>query len=247
MSNEIDELRAQLKELLAQNARIELRLAQVRQTRDGRDGLDGRDGDLGLTGDRGERGEKGLPGDRGLQGLAGDRGERGEKGEQGVRGDAGRDGERGERGADGQDGERGFTGKDGLIGQRGQKGDKGETGETGEIGPRPDHEWDGTKLRFEKASGVWGKYVDLRGERGESGGGRLPKNVGAGTFNPGGSFDPDSLGLADPLITPQQIIVKQNGVWLRMNWDDFVVLVGAPPPTGQRYADDYADHYTVYE
>lgn len=42
-------------------------------------------------------------------------------------------------------------------------------GGTGEIGPRPDHEWDGTQLRFQQIDGSWGAYVDLRGPAPEHG------------------------------------------------------------------------------
>lgn len=51
----------------------------------------------------------------------------------------------------------------GLAKPRAKKGDKGDKGD---IGPMPRHEWDGTALRFEKAPGEWGEYVDLRGPRG---------------------------------------------------------------------------------
>ena len=33
----------------------------------------------------------------------------------------------------------------------------------------PDHEWDGTQLRFENTDGTWGDFVDLKGEQGEQG------------------------------------------------------------------------------
>jgi PKD repeat protein len=33
----------------------------------------------------------------------------------------------------------------------------------------PDHQWDGTRLRFEEPDGKWGKYVDLRGRPGQNG------------------------------------------------------------------------------
>jgi hypothetical protein len=39
----------------------------------------------------------------------------------------------------------------------------------GEVGPMPKHEWDGTRLRFEKPDGSWGQWVDLRGVRGVNG------------------------------------------------------------------------------
>ena len=42
-------------------------------------------------------------------------------------------------------------------------------GEQGPAGPMPDHEWKGTKLRFQKPDGTWGKWVDLRGTAGKDG------------------------------------------------------------------------------
>lgn len=35
-------------------------------------------------------------------------------------------------------------------------------------GSTPDHEWDGTMLRFQKSDGTWGEFVDLRGLQGET-------------------------------------------------------------------------------
>lgn len=39
----------------------------------------------------------------------------------------------------------------------------------GTVGATPDHEWNGTQLRFEKPNGSWGEYVDLKGEQGIKG------------------------------------------------------------------------------
>jgi len=36
-------------------------------------------------------------------------------------------------------------------------------GETGDTGPMPDHDWDGTQIRFQKSDGTWDVYVDLIG------------------------------------------------------------------------------------
>lgn len=33
----------------------------------------------------------------------------------------------------------------------------------------PEHQWEGTKLRFEKEKGIWGDFVELRGQSGSSG------------------------------------------------------------------------------
>lgn len=47
--------------------------------------------------------------------------------------------------------------------------------EKGPNGDKPDHEWIGTGLRFEKPDGEWGELVDLRGPRGPR------SSVGGGT------------------------------------------------------------------
>jgi hypothetical protein len=72
-------------------------------------------------------------------------------------------------------------GKDGL---QGPDGERGARGPAGPVGPAPEHEWDGTKLRFELPDGSWGEKVDLRGPKGEAGrdgvgGGVLVKQVAA--------------------------------------------------------------------
>lgn len=55
---------------------------------------------------------------------------------------------------------------DAVLRTQGADGKKGEKGEKGDA---PDHEWQGTKLRFEKPSGGWGEYVELRGPKGARG------------------------------------------------------------------------------
>lgn len=50
----------------------------------------------------------------------------------------------------------GPSGKDGKDGKsiKGDKGDKGDM---------PAHQWDGTRLRFERPDGTWGQWVELKG------------------------------------------------------------------------------------
>jgi hypothetical protein len=74
-----------------------------------------------------------------------------------------------QRGIQGEQGEKGDKGEQGEQGIQGPKGDKGDKGDRGEVGPMPKHEWDGTRLRFEKPDGSWGQWVDLRGVRGVNG------------------------------------------------------------------------------
>jgi len=49
---------------------------------------------------------------------------------------------------------------------RAERPAKGDPGPPGPRGPKPEHQWRGTKLRFEKADGRWGKWVDLQGPDG---------------------------------------------------------------------------------
>lgn len=82
-------------------------------------------------------------------------------------GPAGVDGKPGHAGCPGAVGP---DGQPGPVGPQGPKGDPGERGPQGPKGDKPDHEWVGTGLRFEKPDGTWGQAVDLRGQRGQRGG-----------------------------------------------------------------------------
>lgn len=57
-------------------------------------------------------------------------------------------------------------GKDGIPGTHGKDG---RDGERGERGPAPEHEWDGSALRFQDPDGTWGDFVDLEGPAGKDG------------------------------------------------------------------------------
>lgn len=59
-----------------------------------------------------------------------------------------------------------------VLGPRnrvGPQGDPGKPGKQGKIGPAPEHEWQGTKLRFQNSDGSWGDFVDLKGPKGKEG------------------------------------------------------------------------------
>lgn len=45
----------------------------------------------------------------------------------------------------------------------------------GAMGPMPEHEWNGTSIRFQQTKTTWGEYVDLQGPQGPQG---LPGDVG---------------------------------------------------------------------
>lgn len=103
-----------------------------------------------------------------------------------------------------------------LLKARGADGQKGEKGDTG---PMPDHEWQGTKLRFEKPGGGWGELVDLRGPKGARGD-RGPSGQGGGAGGPAPvapPFDIDSLPAAT-WSTPAEFLVQQGGQWVRASY-----------------------------
>lgn len=153
-------------------------------------------------------------------------GPQGERGIDGERGPIGADGPTGPRGADGATGPAGPRGPVGPKGDKGDKGEKGDKGDRGEIGPAPEHEWSGSKLRFQKPDGKWGKYVDLKGPQGSGGGGTIV--VGAGDSG-GGSvpyWNPDLLPLADA-TRPTEFIVKQHGQWVRASYSMVAAWLGA--------------------
>lgn len=162
-------------------------------------------------------------------GPKGDRGEQGVQGEQGERGPQGDIGPAGLRGADGPTGQEGPPGPPGPRGPRGPqgpKGEPGEKGEQGEIGPAPLHQWDGTRLRFQKPDGEWGKYVDLKGETGAS---KTARPVFFGGAGGSGGTNLDDLPTAGT-VEPTEFIVKQNGEWVRASIDQVRDWLGAAAP-----------------
>lgn len=128
----------------------------------GADGAKGDPGDTGPQGPQGIQGEKGDTGDTGPQGPAGEKGDTGPQGPAGPKGDPGI---QGPEGPQGPQGEKGATGD---PGPKGDPGAKGEKGDDGAQGLPPEHEWQGTTLRFKEPDGSWGQAVDLRGPAGSS-------------------------------------------------------------------------------
>lgn len=143
-------------------------------------------------------------------------------------GPAGRDGRDGTNGAAGARGADGKEGPRGPAGPRGPRGESGPAGKDGERGPAPDHQWKSTKLRFQKPDGTWGKYVDLKGERGASGagGGGWSTSSGASGGEPGPAWSPDELAEATDTV-PDEFIVQQNGQWVRATYAQVAAWLGA--------------------
>lgn len=149
----------------------------------------------------------------------------------GERGATGRDGEKGDPGPEGP---RGLPGVPGVAGPAGPRGPKGDKGDKGDVGDSPDHDWDGTSLRFRKPDGKWGPLVDLRGPAGATGrtiGGGGGGGSGTGT---GRSFLPedlDTLTFANNTV-PQEFIVRQGGIWKRASYGQMQIWFPGGGTTG---------------
>lgn len=128
----------------------------------------GADGAKGDPGDTGPAGQQGIPGPKGDPGDTGPRGPAGEKGDTGDTGPAGPKGDPGIQGPEGPEGPQGEKGATGNPGPKGDTGDAGPAGPDGAPGLPPEHEWQGTTLRFKEPDGSWGQAVDLRGPAGSS-------------------------------------------------------------------------------
>ena len=118
---------------------------------------------IGAKGPQGERGVQGIQGPAGADGKPGATGPEGPEGPQGEPGPKGDPGIQGAEGPQGPQGEKGATGD---PGPKGEQGEKGEKGDDGAQGLPPEHEWQGTALRFKEPDGLWGQAVDLRGPQG---------------------------------------------------------------------------------
>lgn len=92
---------------------------------------------------------------------------------------------------------------------------KGDPGDSGETGPMPRHQWRETELRFERAPGKWGQWVDLRGPRGLGGGGG------------GSSFRPYALPeLPLPVDDTDEMIVTRGEASYRISVADLKAVFG---------------------
>lgn len=129
---EVVGLRAQIVEMQAElRAKIDARLAELK---DGVPGERGPQGEVGPAGPAGPQGAQGEIGPRGDQGAPGERGEIGPQGERGIDGATGPQGDVGERGATGPQGPAGERGEQGPVGERGEIGAQGSVGPAGERG-----------------------------------------------------------------------------------------------------------------
>lgn len=70
---------------------------------------------------------------------------------------------------EGPQGPQGPVGPVGPLGPVGATGPVGPVGPQGGYGPRPNHQWLNTQLRFQQGDGTWGNYTDLIGPIGPQG------------------------------------------------------------------------------
>lgn len=91
-------------------------------------------------------------------------------------------------------------------------------GKDGAVGPKPDHEWKGTRLRFEKPDGKWGKFVDIKGDPGKPGGSSSTPLFGSSHAS---DFDISSLAAASDAV-PDEFVVRQGDSWVRASFAQIV-------------------------
>lgn len=99
----------------------------------------------------------------------------------------------------------------------GAKGKKGDQGDQGDPGPMPGHEWKGSKLRFERPDGKWGKFIDLKGPKGDAGKAAVISRPAGGGGEFATAFDPASLPLLDGATTLNDyLVIERAGVPYRI-------------------------------
>lgn len=128
----------------------------------------------------------------------------------------GPEGAKGDKGDKGAPGEAGKPGKDGLNGKDGKDGKDGEQGKDGVS--------------------VVDAYIDFDNslvlklsDDSEINTGVLEYNKSTETLYATASqtFSPDSFPLAASSPKPSELIVKQNGEWVRATWTQFTAWIGA--------------------
>lgn len=167
---------------------------------------------IGAKGDAGPQGPQGIQGPPGADGTVGPAGPAGQQGEQGAPGPKG---ETGAIGPQGPEGPQGPQGPQGDPGPKGDTGDIGPAGADGAPGLPPEHEWQGTALRFKEPAGSWGQAVDLRGPAGSSA--TVPiattSMPGKVKIGPGITIAPDGTISIDPWnIFPMRVPIAVDGV-----------------------------------
>ena len=217
----------------------------------GAKGPQGERGLQGIQGPAGADGAKGDPGDFGPQGPQGIQGEKGDPGDTGPRGPAGEKGDTGPQGEPGPQGVPGIEGPEGPQGPQGEKGatgDPGPKGDTGDAGPAgadgapglpPEHERQGTTLRFKEPDCSWGQAVDLRGPAGSSATVPIATSSTAGKVKPQtGNEDGLELG-GDGSLRVRKASASQRGSVLA----SATAVANAVPQAG---ADGRLDPSCVY-
>ncbi|MGH8502009.1 MAG: hypothetical protein ACREVE_05955 [Gammaproteobacteria bacterium] len=140
-------------------------------------------------------------------------------------------------------------GEPGPQGERGPRGDKGDKGDPGRDGQPPEHEWDGTRLRFTHPDGRWGAYTDLAGPPGRPG--RPGASAGAGGLSAAqvsAMIDAAIEGISmrfDDYSDSEQLPVQTppaGGGVLTFSFAEGAVQLVVIHATGQDGQFAYADH-----
>lgn len=133
-----------------------------------------------------------------------------------LEGPSGPKGDKGDQGPKGEQGDRGFDGKDGKDGRDGVDGKDGEDGKQG--------------------VGVVDAFIDFDqslvlklSDGNEINAGSLEYNAQKAELYSVSTqaFSIDNLKVAETNPKPTEVIVKQNGEWVRATWSQFTAWIGS--------------------
>jgi hypothetical protein len=131
---------------------------------------------------------------------------------QGPPGIKGKDGQNGKAGIDGQDGKDGAPGVDGQGGKDGQDGEEGKPG-ISVVDAFIDFDRS-LVLKLSDGREINAGSLEYDEAKTELYAVNTPQ------------FSLDSLNLAAPSPKPTEVIVKQNGIWVRSTWTQFTTWIG---------------------
>lgn len=122
---------------------------------------------------------------------------------------------------------------------------KGDPGPQGDTGPAPKHEWQGTKLRFQKPDGKWGKLTDLKGDAGKDGTAGRTVVVARGGSS---GTDLASLTPGNTNAEPTGLVVFQGGKAVNLPWPAFIQTIAGAVDVGTEMArrTDFVGEILMY-
>jgi hypothetical protein len=133
-----------------------------------------------------------------------------------LEGPSGPKGDKGDQGPKGEQGDRGFDGKDGKDGRDGVDGKDGDTGKQGVGVVDAFIDFDQSLvLKLSDGNEINAGSVEFNAQK--------AKLYSVSTQ----AFSLDNLKVAATNPKPTEVVVKQNGEWVRATWSQFTAWIGS--------------------